>query len=376
MIRFLLCCAFVLVSVHAACDRSLADLSYRLSGSDLQWPCQSTKNIYVSSGRYVPKNVIITRAQMWNDQVIVAMPRYKPGVPFTLGKMSLAKASKCIATLAPFPCWSMQEEGNCEALQSVVDIFLDPMDILWVLDVGIVNTLEQPVRRCPPKVVAVNMKTGKVVKVVSLEGLVSDASRLQYILVDYDEEGKPYVFVSDAGTRAIVVFDVYAGQGHRVVLPKAVTAGCAPNDVLYIALVRKSCGQTVLYFTYLNSPRLFSIKAALLRKGQGAGAVVDVGPKPNGLPIVLLGTDNGAAIFFRFKGQSDVYMWNTETCFKESNFVEVLPGGDCRLATQVLPGFKKLMWALESNFQHYIADTTGCVGASIMLRPVVKTCDA
>lgn len=130
MIRFLLCCAFVLVSVHAACDRSLADLSYRLSGSDLQWPCQSTKNIYVSSGRYVPKNVIITRAQMWNDQVIVAMPRYKPGVPFTLGKMSLAKASKCIASLAPFPCWSMQEEGNCEALQSVVDIFLDPMVII------------------------------------------------------------------------------------------------------------------------------------------------------------------------------------------------------------------------------------------------------
>lgn len=127
MIRFLLCCAFVLVSVQAACDRSLADLSYRLSGSDLQWPCQSTKNIYVSSGRYVPKNVIITRAQMWNDQVIVAMPRYKPGVPFTLGKMSLTKSSKCIATLAPFPCWSMQEEGNCEALQSVVDLFLDPM---------------------------------------------------------------------------------------------------------------------------------------------------------------------------------------------------------------------------------------------------------
>lgn len=235
--------------------------------------------------------------------------------------------------------------------------------------------MEQPVRRCPPKVVAISVKTGKVVKILDLSALVSSASRLQYLVVDYSPDGRCYVYVSDAATRAILVYDVSAGKGYRVVLPKAVTAGCARRDVLYLALVRKSCGNNILYFSYLSSSRLFSIKAAYLRRGQASGAVVDVGPKPNLQKIVILGTDNGAAIFFRLKGESDIFMWNSETCFKPENFLLVQKGNECRLATQVVPGYKRLMWVIESNFQDFIANTVGCLGASVALHPLVKTCD-
>lgn len=149
-------------SASPSCDRQLLpELSFSLAGQNIDWPCQSTKNIYESTGRYIPRNVIATRTQIYKDEAIVAMPRYKSGVPFTLGVTSL-KSKSCKPQITPFPCWAIQEEGNCEALQSAVDIVLDVQDILWVLDVGIVNTLEQPVRRCPPKVVAINVKTGKV----------------------------------------------------------------------------------------------------------------------------------------------------------------------------------------------------------------------
>ena len=90
--------------------------------------------------------------------------RYRPGVPITLGKLSL-KGKNPESNLTPFPCWSIQEEGNCAALQSVVDLFLDPQNILWVLDSGIINSLEEPIHQCPPKVVAINVKTGKVVSI-------------------------------------------------------------------------------------------------------------------------------------------------------------------------------------------------------------------
>lgn len=139
----------------------LPELSFTLSGFSLDWPCQSTKNIYQTSGRYIPRNIIATRTQIYKDAAIVALPRYRPGVPFTLGAMSL-KTKDCTPKVTPFPCWAIQEEGNCHGLQNVVDIVLDIQDILWVLDVGIVNTLEQPVRRCPPKVVGINVKSGKV----------------------------------------------------------------------------------------------------------------------------------------------------------------------------------------------------------------------
>lgn len=182
-------------------------------------------------------------------------------------------------------------------------------------------------------------------------------------------------YISDAGTTAILVHDCSLNKSYRIRLPGAVTAGCSKNDVMYIALVRKSCGTNVLYLTYLGSTRLFSIKADHLRLGKGSGSVVDVGPKPSTGPIVLLGTDNGAGIFLRYKGLSEIYLWNTETCFKSSNFIEVQRGGDCRLPTHVMPGQKRYMWVLESNFNDYISNTVGCNGASVVLHPVVRECD-
>lgn len=165
-------------------DKLIPDLSFKLSGTNIAFPCPSTKRIYQESGRYLPKNIISTRIQVDGSDAIMALPRYKHGVPFTLGKISL-KTKGCKATMLPFPCWGIQEEGNCEALQSVVDIVLDPLDTLWVLDVGIVNTLEQPVLRCPPKIVGVSVKTGEVLKVIDLTPFATSLSRLQYLLVDY-----------------------------------------------------------------------------------------------------------------------------------------------------------------------------------------------
>ncbi|GAB1861268.1 Major royal jelly protein 1 [Camponotus japonicus] len=355
------------------CDKQLMpELSFSLTGYSLDWPCQSTRNIYETSGRYIPRNVIGTRAQIYKEDMIIAMPRYKPGVPFTLGVMSL-KTKDCAPKVTPFPCWAIQEEGNCHALQSIVDLFLDIQEILWVLDVGIVNTLEQPVRRCPPKIVGINVKSGKVVKVIDLSLLVNPLSRLQYLAIDYAEDGQVYAYITDAASKSIIVYNITADKGHKVILPNAVTTGVQRRDVLYLTLVKKSCGTPVLYFTYLGSNRLFAIKAENLRKGLTQGSVADVGPKQE--KLVLLGNDNGCAVFFRYKGDSDIYMWNTETPFRQENFVLVQKGNDCRLATQVVPGYKRLMWVIESNVQDYIQNTVSCSGASVAIHPLVKACD-
>lgn len=243
------------------------------TGGYFEWPCKSTKALYKNSGKYNPKSIIATRGQIYRDEVFLALPRYKSGVPATLARTSL-KPGTCHTTLVPFPCWQMQEEGNCRALQSVVDVVLDVNDILWVLDVGVVNTLETPIRRCPPKIVAFSVKTGKVLRTISLEGLAVKSSRLQYLVVDYETKtGQVFVYVSDAANRAIIVYNVQAGKGRRVILPKAVTTGCNNRDVLYIALTHKSCGSSLLYFTYLSSKKIFSIRTEFLRTGCAEGRV-------------------------------------------------------------------------------------------------------
>ncbi|XP_072753567.1 dopaminechrome tautomerase [Anoplolepis gracilipes] len=354
------------------CDKQLLpELSLFLTGYSLDWPCQSTRNIYETNGRYIPRNVISTRAQIYREDLILAMPRYKSGVPFTLGVVSL-KTKDCTPKVTPFPCWAIQEEGNCQALQSVVDLTLDIQEILWVLDVGIVNTLEQPIRRCPPKVVGINVKSGKVVKVIDLSLLINPSSRLQYLSIDYTEDGEVYAYITDAASKCIIVYNITADKGYRVILPNAVTVSTQKRDVLYSSLVKKSCGTSVLYFTYLGSNRLFAIKTENLRKGVTQGSVVEVGLKPE--KLVLLGNDNGCSLFFRYKGESDIYLWNTETAFRPENFVLVQKGNDlCRLATQVISGYKRLMWVIESNFQDYIQNTVSCSGASVAIHPLVKS---
>lgn len=100
------------------------DLKHFITGHDVKFPCQSTKNIYLSTGRYEPKNIIATRVQIGRDEAYVALPRLKSAVPFTLSKINLRRPG-CTTPLEPYPCWNMQEEGNCDSLQSVVDLVLD-----------------------------------------------------------------------------------------------------------------------------------------------------------------------------------------------------------------------------------------------------------
>ncbi|XP_076248659.1 L-dopachrome tautomerase yellow-g2 [Calliopsis andreniformis] len=329
------------------------------TGGPFEWPCPITKSMFKNSGRYIPKNVIASRAAIYDDNAIVALPRYKAGVPATLAKVNL-KEKGCQANLVPYPCWSLQEEGSCNALQNVVDLYLDPQNILWVLDTGVVNTLEEPVRKCPPKVLAFNVSTGKLVKTVELTGLTSPSSRLQYVVADYSPDGRVFIYVSDAATRAILVFDVTSGRGYRVVLPQAVTLGCTRRDVLYLALLRRSDGSTCLMFTYLSGSRMFSIRTDYLRRGVTNGRIRDLGLKPR--KMVILGTDNGSALFFRYEGEADVYRWDSSTGPFDSRYFQVVYSSpECALATHVVADYKRArMRVLESNFPDYMQGTVGC----------------
>lgn len=107
------------------CDNSIVpELTFRLGGNNLDWPGYATQNIYATTGRYTPKHIIATRSQIYRDTAFVAMPRYRSGVPITLGRVDLRKG-KCSIPIAPYPTWAAQDEGNCQALQNVIDIFLD-----------------------------------------------------------------------------------------------------------------------------------------------------------------------------------------------------------------------------------------------------------
>ncbi|XP_063989980.1 protein yellow [Diachasmimorpha longicaudata] len=332
--------------------------STKWTGGPIDWPCDLTESLYRNGGKYISKNAIVTRAIIWKDSAIVALPRFKKGVPITLGILPLY-CKVGYPTLSPYPCWSVQEEGNIGAFQSVVDLFLDPQNILWVLDTGIVNSLEeQPVRTGSPKVVAINVKTGKMVKTIDLSGMTTSTSRLQYVVADYSADGRAFIYVTDAATRAILVYDVSSGQGCRVVLPKAVTTGCGKRDVLYPCLIHRPDGSGVLLLSYLSGSRLYSVRTELLQNGSAAGKIHDLGDKPK--KMVMLGTDKGTAVFFRYEGEQAIYRWDVCTPFNDTNFLKVYEGDGYSFASEVIPDYKRgRMRILESNFPDFIRGTVG-----------------
>ncbi|XP_050297861.1 major royal jelly protein 1-like [Anthonomus grandis grandis] len=366
----LLSALMVTAALASYCDKNLIrEMSFKLRGNQLTFPCESTRNIYTTSGRYIPKNLIATRFQFYKNIAFVALPRYRPGVPFTVAILNL-KENAPNPHLEPFPSWSFQEEGNCESIQNAIDLVLDAFGNIWILDLGICNTLQQPVRRCEPKIWGFNIKSGELMKSISVAPYLTDESRLQYLTIDYSNTGVPFAFIADAGTGSIVVVNISNSSGYCFVLPPTVFT--TTKDILYIQLARKPLGN-VLYFTFLSSPKMFSIKSKHIMTGQSIEAIEDIGLKADNAKMILLGTDNGLGIFFRYKGESDIYIWNSDSSFNRENFKLVQKGGDCRMATQVTPGWKQLMWVIESNFHDYINDCTGSLGPSMVIYPLVKT---
>lgn len=171
------------------------------------------------------------------------------------------------------------------------------------------------------------------------------------------------------------MYDVARDKGYRIVLPPALHSGCNSPDVLYMSLIRKSNGNSYLYLNYLCGQNLFSIKTSHLRIGEGSSAVVDHGIIPGDKKLVQLGTDNANYLFIRGKDERNIYLYNTETCLKSSNFILVQKGGECRLATHVFPGYKNYMWVLSSNTHHFVSNKVGSTGADMAIHPLVKDCD-
>lgn len=116
---------FKSVTANCGLQQVFPELNYIPKPDNLQFPCESTKNIYLQTKRYDPKSILITRAQIDQNVVYACIPRLKRGVPFSLAKITLKKG-ECVPPIEPYPCWSIQEEGNCQAIQTCVDLVHDP----------------------------------------------------------------------------------------------------------------------------------------------------------------------------------------------------------------------------------------------------------
>lgn len=93
---------------------------------------------------YIPRNNLISDVKAFANRLYLTVPRMLPGVPATLGWIvSPNNNGRTDPEIEPFPSWEMNEVGNCSALQFVQGIAIDTDGIMWVVDSGRVDTLNQ-----------------------------------------------------------------------------------------------------------------------------------------------------------------------------------------------------------------------------------------
>ncbi|XP_050440071.1 uncharacterized protein LOC126845467 [Adelges cooleyi] len=358
---------------HVECRKAKKQCKpHMLNGHYIQWPNQKMEEYYLQNKKFIPKNIIFTRFQICGNHVFLVSPRFKEGVPFTLSSVTLNGNDQCYNYVRPFPSLVMSDVGGQEAIVNAVDIYMGQDGILWVLDIGIVNTIEdRPIKENDPKVLGINFGNGRIIHTIPLRPLICRVrSRLQYIVVEYIGDNSPIIYVGDGGTRSIIVWNVDGKEGYKVKLPRTATISCTETgaeDMFYLVLIETpSCNY--LYFTYLSSVDMFKVRTKDLRKRIHPKCIVNVGRKP--CKMVIVGSAYGSVIYFRIKGMQNLYSWDTKESFLEENMMVVKKSVDCRTITHIDVDNDGVLWELESNIDDYMRNTVGCYGASIVLKPI------
>ncbi|KAL4131674.1 hypothetical protein QTP88_008953 [Uroleucon formosanum] len=300
---------------------------------------------YRDDSRYLLKNNIALRAQICGNDLNLAYPRrilvvplrildqtesnglwLRSGVPATVATTCLFTADACSeAVMTSYSC-----------LSNAVDLYLDGQEVLWILDTGVVQMLDnnaKPLRKGQPTVWGLDFTTTK-------------------------RDGKCCVYATDAANRATIACDVAESKGARVDLPETTVAGCTKRDVLYAALVRAECGdgdadrhlpvgrQGVHGSDRVPEPRF-------CRKSDGLGRRTGQN--------VILGTGAGSKLFFRYDGSPDVQKWEAALSLVVENFSPSIGLGPASWPTQVMADRdRNRLMVVKTNFPDFAKNIVGC----------------
>ena len=301
---------------------------YRWKAIDVAWP--SSQDHAYERNEYIPSNNPIAGIKIWRNHIYLTVPRWKDGVPVTLGVISAMPVNKFYSPgLEAYPDWDMQRIGDCRAFQSVPNIEIDPKGRMWILDTGRTETMtSQPKARCPPRLVILDLeKNGKILRSYPFPANVTlrNTSELNDIVLDHEFGGYAYITDSDPNDPGIIVFslDLNSSWKIRHDTMKAQTDASHFKigridferriGVYGIALSPAGTEQRLVYYSPLSSYDLYSLPTSILRSSGLANVhdfVRKVGTKKSQTSGMIMSSKG--ILYYGQLTDSSVYSWNTE----------------------------------------------------------------
>lgn len=286
--------------------------------------------------KFEPHNSAPTGLEIGWDRLYIAIPRLRSGVPATLAWVPRSLPAGVSPILQAYPSWSWHSAGrgdiNCTGLISVYRMRADRCNRLWVLDSGVITSLDDFRRVCPPKILIFDMATDRLVRSIYFpRELLRPSSLLTNIVLDDTRSTSPrhvatcdhiFAYISDTVAPGIIVYDGRRDNAWRVT-----HASMYPDPdfgeydiggekftlmdgVVGLAF---SPAQGLLYYQPLATDRLFSVSTAVLTAGPPA--------EGTDLPVNLVGRKSSQGLGVAVDPRDDTIIFSpmTETAIAAWN---------------------------------------------------------
>nr|CAH7757593.1 unnamed protein product [Callosobruchus chinensis] len=308
------------------------------------WPSHTSYYRAVVENRYLPQNVMPGGPKIYKDKVFVTMPKFRAGVPATLGYFPMMSKKKTNILISPFPSWKMNYQGKCWNLQSVLGTEIDRKGVMWVLDGHRSSNAINGIG-CPPKLVLLDLKLdGAVIHMFTFPNDVclTDGGFLNDVVID-DTNGT-YAYITDNSVLdpGLIVYSYRDNMAWKLrdgsMFPQVSAAGYVVDgfqmnylgtiDGIALSPLTTEHPRT-LFYSALTGFSIYSITTdilqnrSLIMEDSWRGNVKFVGDKVGTSDGMIM--DNTGTLYYTIESISGIGKWNMFEPFEKSEVIYVNP---------------------------------------------------
>ncbi|XP_053982209.1 major royal jelly protein 1-like [Hylaeus volcanicus] len=317
---------FLLVTV-AVCHEPF-QVKFEWKTINFDWPSEEMRVYEIDHNGYIPENNFISGIKFWKGKMYLSLPRFKDGVPVTLGVTSATPVNHNTApSLEAYPNWDMQKLDDCSAFQFVQSMEIDPAGRMWVLDSGRVSPLLPEVKiTCPPRLVILDIENnGEILRNYEFPQHVArrGTAYLNDIVVDHEDGGMAYITDTDREDPGLIVYSLQNNTSWKVrhdsmkAKPEAVrfminkTPVNVPFAIDGIALSPASSEDRMVYYSPLSSFHLYSVPTSALKNNASIDDVVKEVGRKNSQSDGMVMSATGV-LYYGLLADDAVGTWDTE----------------------------------------------------------------
>ncbi|XP_005090608.1 protein yellow [Aplysia californica] len=385
----LVCLALAYTKVDSR-PRLDALMVHEWTSVDIEWPSDAVKQEYIKNGSFVAEKNIITGIKVYKNQIYVTIPRWRTltGIPVTLATVV---QSDVRSKLRPYPDWTSQTVGDCQSLQNVQSMEIDPNSgLMYVLDtgrIGILSDAVKPENLCPAKIVVLDLNTNKQVASYDMPADVvsRDNNFMNDIVLDYVDGQVRYAYITDVLEEVIHVFDFLTGAAWNVKDADSMKAEANGEDFINNGVnytftvgvdgIAMSPDFDYVYYCPLAGYKLYQVPTSSLRNGSAQG-VRPVGKKVSQSGGVIY---SDKSFYYGALADNAVYSWDAQKDARDQN-VDI---GHVKLTTEMLVAKNNQtmqwqdtfavdecgwLWFVSNRLQLFITDTMDFSGREINMR--------